>query len=99
MCRTTKEEIEAMKKMGIVLGACFMMAVCVAVQAKAESKENVYVADFVIGEQVLSQESSSRQEFLQELKPEIFKRIDEQRSTWRREDMVQLLSTSLVADL
>lgn len=85
------------EKIRVVLGVWFIMLACVFVgQATAQSGQNVYVADFLIDKEAVIRENTPRQGPLEELRPRIFKQIDEERSVDRAEDLVRLLSRSLV---
>jgi hypothetical protein len=87
-----------MEKMGkfLVIVAVF----CVfAVQAMAQEAKNVYVADFLFNKQAVIQEDDSRHGPLEGFRPRIFKGIDQERSVDRAEDLVRLLSQSLVDEL
>jgi hypothetical protein len=87
------------EKIWIFLSVCFMVAVFFATKAMAQTVENVYVADFVIDRQAVSQENTSRQGILGLPKPRIFSQRDEERSSEQIDNLAQLLSQSLVEEL
>lgn len=88
------------EKIWMNLCVCFGMIVCVfIVKAMAQEPQNVYVADFLIDKQAVIDENAPRQGPLEALRPGIFRQKDEERSVEQAEDLVQLLSQSLVDEL
>ncbi|MBU0548625.1 MAG: DUF4410 domain-containing protein [Candidatus Omnitrophica bacterium] len=88
------------RKILMVLGIWFIVAVCVFVaQTMAQESQNVYVADFLFDEQAIIQKDDSRHGPLEGLRPRIFRQKDQERSVEQTEDLVQLLSQSLVGEL
>ena len=92
-----------MKKQGkiwVISGVWLVMVVYIFVaQAMAQESQNVYVADFLFDKQAVIQEDDSRHGPLEKIRPGIFRQKDQERSVERAEDLVQLLSQSLVDKL
>lgn len=75
-------------------GACLFAA-----QAAAETGPHVYVADFVVDQNASSQEDVSERGILERFRPGILKERREELSIEEAQDLVELLSQSLVEEL
>lgn len=80
--------------LGLMVGVCTFGS-C----AMAGTTQQVYVADFVIDQNVPSQEAAPQRGILERFRPGIFKQINEERSGGQAPDLVQLLSRCLVDEL
>jgi hypothetical protein len=88
------------KKTRITLALGLMIGVCICeAHAAASAAPHVYVADFVVEEQMSDRQESSGHGPLERFRPGIFKQINEERSEGQAQDLVQLLSRCLVDEL
>lgn len=95
--------MKKLNKVWLVFFIFSLIAVCILItQALAQENQKVYVADFIFDAQAVSQEDDSRQGpfgLPRPPRPELIRRIDEDRAVGQAEDLVRLLSVSLVNKL
>lgn len=87
-------------RVAVVLGVIFLMMVSVVFKGTAQDASHVYVTDFVIDQEAQDREDASNEGgLLERLKPGILEDMKEERRELRRDDLIRLLSQSLVDDL